>query len=95
MQNLQSMIKRIPQNPDSRVFIIGTTSNYAGMKTIGMDQCFNLKLRMNALEQDEIKNVLKHDIGINHVPIKKLVEFQNAIKGKRKELWTDIWAKFT
>lgn len=49
MQSLMAMIKRIPNDPESRLMIIGTTSDFEAMKFLGIDKLFSLKLRINPL----------------------------------------------
>jgi vesicle-fusing ATPase len=76
MQALFVLIKKIPQNPDCRLLVLGTTSNYLALDLLDIDKAFNLKLHVPCLNNSECAKILNCDIGIENVPIKKLIQFK-------------------
>ena len=64
MQALLVLIKRIPTNPDCRLMIIGTTSNYSALDLLDVDKVFSVKLKVPLLTKAEATRVLGADLGI-------------------------------
>eukprot|EP01017_Pseudomicrothorax_dubius_P035481 TRINITY_DN4972_c0_g1_i1.p1 TRINITY_DN4972_c0_g1~~TRINITY_DN4972_c0_g1_i1.p1 ORF type:complete len:652 (+),score=218.37 TRINITY_DN4972_c0_g1_i1:197-2152(+) len=58
LQTLLIMIKRIPQKPENKIVILGTTSSLQTMKDLGISQSFNFTLNVPTLKADEIQTVL-------------------------------------
>lgn len=59
-----TLIQKIPPNPECRLLIVGTTSNYAAMDLIDLDKVFSLKLKIPLLNEKECKIILGCDLGI-------------------------------
>lgn len=94
MQALSVLIKRIPENPDCRLLIVGTTSNFAAMDLLDIDKNFGVKLKIPLLNRAECARVLGCDLNIENVGIKKLVNFKQICKEKPKSVWGNMWAKY-
>jgi vesicle-fusing ATPase len=76
MQALMLLIKRIPENPECRLMIVGTTSNLTAMDLLDIDKVFNVKLKIPVLNRAECARILGCDLNIENVGVKKLVNFK-------------------
>lgn len=76
MQALMLLIKRIPENPECRIMIIGTTSNLTAIDLLDIDKVFNVKLKIPVLNRAECARVLGCDLNIENVGVKKLINFK-------------------
>ena len=76
MQALMVLVKKIPENPDCRLMIIGTTSNLTAMDKLEMDKVFGVKLKIPLLSRAESARILGCDLNIENVGVKKLVNFK-------------------
>jgi len=95
MQTLFVLLKRLPSNPDCRLLILGTTSNYSALSLLDLDRAFNLKLKVPLLTREECSKLLGADIGIENVSIKKVLTFKEMIRDKPQILWPSLWKKYT
>ena len=64
MQAIMLLIKRIPENPECRLMIIGTTSNLTAMDLLDIDKVFNVKLKIPLLNRAECARILGCDLNI-------------------------------
>ena len=76
MQALMVLIKRIPENPDCKLMIVGTTSNLNAMDKLEIDKVFGVKLNIPLLNRAECARVMGCDLNIEKVGVKKLVNFK-------------------
>jgi vesicle-fusing ATPase len=95
MQALLVLVKRIPTNPDCRLLVVGTSSNYAAIDLLDIDKVFTVKQKVPLLKREEAAKVLEADLGIENVAIKKLMNFKEICKDKPKSLWGNLWAKYS
>lgn len=95
MQALLVLIKRIPENPECKLMIIGTTSNFTALDLLDMDKVFGVKLKIPVLNRVEAAKVLGCDLKIEGVGIKKLVNFKEICSDKPKSVWANLWAKYS
>lgn len=51
VQSLLTLIKKIPKNPECKLLIIGTSSNYPAMSLLDISKAFSLKLQIPLLNQ--------------------------------------------
>lgn len=58
MQALLVLIKRIPTNPECRLLVVGTSSNYAALDLLDIDKVFGVKLKVPLLSRSEAAKVL-------------------------------------
>lgn len=49
LQTLMTLLQKIPQNPECRLLIVGTSSNYSAMNLLDIDKVFSLKLKIPML----------------------------------------------
>lgn len=49
MQVLLTLLGKIPPNPDCRLLIIGTTSNYSAIDLLDINKAFKVKLKIEEL----------------------------------------------
>lgn len=64
MQTLFVLLKRIPSNPDCRLLLLGTSSNYSALTLLDLDRAFNLKLKVPLLTRAESTKLLGADLSI-------------------------------
>lgn len=64
MQALMVLIKRIPENPECKLMIVGTTSNLTAMDLLDIDKVFGVKLKIPLLNRAESARVLGCDLNI-------------------------------
>jgi vesicle-fusing ATPase len=91
LQTLMTLIQKIPQNPECRLLLVGTTSNFPAMNLVDLDKVFSLKLQIPLLNEKECKDVLGCDIGIKDQPIRKLVQFKETVQGQPTGIWKTKW----
>ena len=84
LQSLLVLLSKKPTNPNCKLLVIGTTSNYNLLRLFDVDKSFSLQLKIPTLDQKECASILGHDIKISDVPIKSLTEFQLSIQGTPK-----------
>lgn len=63
LQTLMTLIRKIPPNPECRLLIVGTSSNYPAMDLLDIVKIFSLKLEIPLLNDHECRQVLGCDIG--------------------------------
>ena len=51
MQALMVLVKRIPENPECKLMILGTTSNLIAMDLLDIDKVFGVKLKIPLLNR--------------------------------------------
>ncbi len=51
MQSLMVLIKRIPENPQCRLMIVGTSSNLPALSLLDIDKAFGVKLKIPLLNR--------------------------------------------
>ena len=64
MQAMLVLIKKIPTNPECRIMIIGTISNYVALERLEIDKAFGIKIETPLLNQDECKKVLGQNLNL-------------------------------
>lgn len=64
VQTVMTLVQKIPQNPECRLLIIGTTSDYSAIKLLDIDRVFSLKLKIPLLNEKECRDVLGYDMGV-------------------------------
>ena len=64
LETLKTLLMKKPTNIESRLLIIGTTSNYDALQLFNMEKFFNLKLSVPSLDRIECARFLGHDINI-------------------------------
>jgi len=94
MQALLTLVKRIPSNPDCRMMVLGTTSNYAGLDLLDVDEVFNIKLKVPLLTRADCTRLIGADLGIENVSIKRMTTFKEMIGDKPQAVWSSMWTKF-
>lgn len=52
MQSLMVLIKKLPTNPNCRLMIIGTSSNYTALNLLDIDKVFNAKIKIPLLNKE-------------------------------------------
>lgn len=95
VQTLLTLIKKIPSNPDCRLLIIGTTSNYGGLNLLDLDKVFSIKMEIPTLNEQECERVLGYNLGISKQPIRKLVQFRETVADKPQSIWKNKWAVYS
>ena len=95
MQALLVLIKKKPTNPNCKLMIIGTSSNYTALNLLDFDKVFNAKIKIPLLNREECSSILGVDIGIENVGIKKLINFKEVCQEKPKTLWKNLWLKYS
>ena len=60
LQALLVLIKKKPQNQERKLFIIGTTSIKSILEELDLVDCFNVNIRLQKLDYNEIKEVLSN-----------------------------------
>lgn len=94
MQAMLTLIKRIPSNPECKLMVVGTTSNYAALDLLDIDKAFKAKINVPLLGKEECKTVLGVDLGIENMPVKKLTNFKEICRDKPKAMWSSLWQKY-
>jgi hypothetical protein len=94
MQTLFVLLKRLPSNPDCKLLLLGTSSNYGGLTLLDLDRAFNLKLKVPLLTRAESAKLLGADLSIENVSIKRVLTFKEMIRDKPQILWPSMWAKY-
>lgn len=94
LQGLMTLIQKIPTNPECRLLIVGTTSDLPAMQLLDIDQIFNLKLNIPVLNSTECAKVLGKNIGVEEEPIRKIIQFSEAMEGTPPELWKNKWVSY-
>lgn len=46
-----TLIQKIPPNPECRLLVVGTSSNYGAMSLVDLDKVFSLKLKIPMLNE--------------------------------------------
>ena len=95
MQALMVLIKRIPENPECRLMIVGTTSNFKAMDLLDIDKVFGVKLKIPVLNRAECARVLGCDLNVENVGVKKLVNFKEICVEQPKSAWGKLWDKYS
>ena len=89
-------MEKIPTNPNCRLLIIGTSSNYPAMQLLDIDKSFNIKIKVPLLNERECEKILKANIGIKSQPIKKLVQFKESLQdGSPPSEWRLKWEAYS
>lgn len=94
LQSLVTLIGKIPTNPDCRLLVVGTTSDYDAMQLLDIDKAFTLKLKVPLLNERECAKVLGQNLGIESQPIRKIIQFKETIEGTPAELWAKKWLAY-
>lgn len=96
MQAILVLIKRIPTNPECRLLVLATSSNYSALELLDIDKVFGVKLKVPLLNREEVKQIMDgNDLGVDQVAIKKLMNFKEICKDKPKTQWAALWAKYS
>jgi vesicle-fusing ATPase len=95
MQALTVLIKKIPENPDCRLMIVGSTSNLTALDLLDIDKVFGVKVKIPLLNRTECACVLGCDLNIENVAVKRLVNFKEICADKPKSVWGKLWSKYS
>jgi vesicle-fusing ATPase len=95
LQTLFVLLRRIPNNPNCRLLLLGTTSNHSALSLLDLDRAFNLKLKVPLLTRSEAAKLLGVDLNIENASVKRITTFREMVKEKPVSLWPALWQKFS